>query len=124
MGFLAGLFGGSRRTVNFSDPQHHYFLVSKIASLFDGFIIQAGANAFLCGRTAVVISREGDVFLSQFSQEKLAPTQPQGYALLSKLPSFASVRDEMSTDPESAMLTMMMDGLAKEALSALVRQAR
>ena len=124
MGLFDSLFGGGGKAKSLSDPQHQFYLASKIASLFDGFIVQAGAEAFLRSSTAVVLSREADVFISQAEKSKLSASQPLAYTQLSQLASYADVRDTVLSDPESSMLTMYMDSLAKDALRHLLSQVR
>ena len=125
MGFFDSLFGGSKKKSNdLSSPEYQCKLASKIASLFDGFILQAGADAFLGPTTAVVLSRGGDVFISQADRSKLSAMQPIGYTQISQLPTYRDVYDTMSSDPESAMLTMFMDNLARETLGHLLRQLK
>lgn len=125
MGLFDKLFGrGNRKSNDLSDPRYQFQLASKIASLFDGFIIQAGADSFLNPSTAVVLSRDGDVFISQAKRPKLAQMQPLAYTQLSQLGSYQDVRDMMTNDPNSAILTMVMDNLARDTLRHLLSQVR
>lgn len=127
-GYIAWL---KKNKLDLSDPtpdlfdlKHQIYLASKIASLFDGFIIQSGTNSFLSSTTAVALSKDADVFLSQSPREKLIGPQLFGYVKISQLKSYYDVREMMLNEPESGLLTVYIDNLAQEALRELISQAK